>query len=279
MTRVQRMRARFATPLPLALAAAVAAGPACSADDEGDVRYEPSPPAVVDRMLEMGEAGSAEVMYDLGSGDGRLVVAAARDFGVERAIGVEIDAELIARSRANAEEAGVADRTRFVQADLFEYDFSDADLVTLFLLPRLNVQLRPRLLEELEPGTRVVSHEHDMGDWRPDASTRVDGHRIHLWIIPARAQGRWTGESDGTRYRLALQQLYQGVGGTLHVDDRRYVLEDARLRGPRLRFTALPAAGYDADALVFDGRIDGDTLTGALRGGGEGIRVRAQRGG
>ncbi len=279
MTRVDPSRTRLTIVAVLALAVAVALGQVLSRMGKGDVRYEPSPPAVVERMLEMGRATGAEVMYDLGSGDGRFVIAAAHDFGVDRAIGVEIDPELIARSRANAEEAGVTDQTRFVESDLFEYDFSDADLVTLFLLPRLNVRLRPRLLAELEPGTRIVSHLHDMGDWHPDESVRVEGHRIHLWVVPARIEGLWKGQTGNRHYALALQQLYQGVGGTLAVDERRYVLADARLRGRQLRFDALPEGGGDASEVAFEGRVENDTLLGTLRVGDERIQLRARRDG
>lgn len=279
MTRFDPIRTRFTIFAVLAVAVAVALGQVLSRMGKGDVRYEPSPPAVVDRMLEMGHASRAEVMYDLGSGDGRFVIAAARDFGVERAIGVEIDTELIARSRANAEEAGVTDQTRFVESDLFEYDFSDADLVTLFLLPRLNVRLRPRLLAELEPGTRVVSHLHDMGNWRPDASARVEGHKVHLWVIPARIKGRWAGQTGERHYELALQQLYQGVGGTLAIDERRYVLANGRLRGRQLRFDAIPEGGGDVSELAFEGRVENDTLLGTFRIDDERVHLRARRAG
>lgn len=279
MTPFDPMRIRLMTCVALTVVVVLVTAHVYRGGGPGDVRYEPSPPAVVDRMLEMGKANSAEVMYDLGSGDGRFVIAAARDFGVERAIGVEIDPELVARSRENAEQAGVADQARFVQSDLFEYDFSDADLVTLFLLPRLNVRLRPRLLAELEPGARVVSHMHDMGDWRPDASARVDGHEIYLWVVPARIEGVWTGQTGGRDYELAVHQLYQGVGGTLEIDGRRYVLVDARLRGRQLRFDAMPEGGGDANDVAFEGHIEKETLRGTLRAGDERIQLRAYRDG
>ena len=158
---------------------------------EPDVRYEPSPPEVVEAMLAIANVEPDDVMYDLGSGDGRIVIAAARDFGVRSAKGVDIDPERIQEARQNARKAGVADRVTFIQADLFTYDFSDADVVTLYLLPWLNIKLRPRLLDELAPGTRVVSHSHDMNDWAPDEHRRVRGKDIYLWIIPAQASGKW----------------------------------------------------------------------------------------
>lgn len=277
MSRSDPMRIRPMICFAVTIIIALFAAQVYMGSGSGDVRYEPSPPVVVDRMLDMGNADRADVMYDLGSGDGRFVIAAARDFGVERAIGVEIDDELIARSRDNAREAGVADQTRFVETDLFEYDFSDADLVTLFLLPRLNIRLRPRLLAELEPGARVVSHLHDMGDWPPDATARVDDHKVFLWVIPARVEGRWSGRTEGRKYELAMQQLYQSVGGTLVFDGRRYVLADARLKGRQLRFRALAEGGAGAEEATFEGRIERETLEGTLRVDDDRIQLRARR--
>ncbi len=271
---VRRWVSGYALVLGVAIGAAAGMAPVAAADDAADVRYDPSPPAVVERMLEMVDAVSAETLYDLGSGDGRIVVAAARDFGVERAIGVEIDADLVARSRERARAAGVDDRARFVQADLFEYDFSDADAVTLFLLPQLNRRLRPRLLAELEPGTRVVSHEHRMGDWRPDDTDRVDGHAIYRWTIPARLEGRWVWRAQGTRYELALAQHYQRLSGMLRADDRRAPVQRARVRGRHVEWRATTA---DGATLRFDGRVHGDTLEGALVVGERVLPVQARR--
>jgi SAM-dependent methyltransferase len=152
-------------------------------------RYEPTPPAIVDAMLELASVGDHDTLYDLGSGDGRIVIAAARRGA--RAVGVEIDRELVDRARRNAEAAGVAARTRFVQQDLFETDIRAATVVTLYLLPEVNLALRPKLLRDLQPGARIVSHSHDMGDWPPETTrelTDEEGtqHRIHLWTLPPR---------------------------------------------------------------------------------------------
>src|SRR5688572_2599497 len=184
--------ARLSPFLVLLLALAL---PACAAPEAGepaaqalrapDVRYEPTPQRVVRQMLRLAEVGPGDVVYDLGSGDGRIPITAAREFGA-RGVGIEIDPELVRRSEANARAAGVADRVAFLHADLFEADFSDATVVTLFLYPDVNLRLRPRLLAELKPGTRVVSYWHDMGDWRPE---RIDSARratIYLWRIPPR---------------------------------------------------------------------------------------------
>ena len=150
-----------------------------------DVRYEPSSPEIVKAMLEMARVGKEDIVYDLGCGDGRVVIAAARDFGA-RGVGVDIDPQRIAESRENARIAGVTDRVEFRHADLFEADIHDATAVMLYLWPSVNLKLRPKLLADLAPGTRVVSHYHDMGDWEPEQRQRVGGHWIYSWTIPAR---------------------------------------------------------------------------------------------
>jgi len=149
-----------------------------------DVRYQPSPHAVVRAMLELAQVSEHDVVYDLGSGDGRIPIAAARDFGA-RGVGIEIDPKLIARANENARKAGVADRVTFRNEDLFTADFSEATVVTLFLYPDVNMKLRPKLLQTLRPGTRVVSHYHTMGDWRPKTKIRVNGRPIYLWVVPS----------------------------------------------------------------------------------------------
>jgi protein-L-isoaspartate O-methyltransferase len=151
-----------------------------------DVSYEPSLPRVVAAMLRLADVKSDDLVYDLGSGDGRIPISAARNYGA-RAVGIEIDPKLVERARKNAQAAGVADRVTFRNQDLFEADFSDATVVTLFLSPEVNLKLRPKLLAVLRPGTRIVNHWHDMGNWKPARTIRIDGVPIYLWRIPARA--------------------------------------------------------------------------------------------
>jgi len=151
-----------------------------------DVRYEPSPPEVVRAMLELAGVTRRDVVYDLGCGDGRIVIAAAKEFGA-RGVGIDIDPQRIAESEENARKAGVAARVRFRNEDLFEADIREATVVTLYLWPWVNLKLRPKLLRELRPGTRVVSHSHDMGDWKPEKEVEVNGHKIYLWRIPSRS--------------------------------------------------------------------------------------------
>lgn len=148
-----------------------------------DVHWEPSPPEVVTAMLRLADVNKDDIVYDLGCGDGRIVIAAARDFGA-RGIGIDIDPQRIAASQQHAREAGVTGRVEFREEDLFEADFHDATVVTLFLWPSLNLKLRPRLMEQLKPGARIVSYIHDMGDWAPEKQTSVSGRPIFLWTVP-----------------------------------------------------------------------------------------------
>lgn len=154
-----------------------------------DVIYVPTPQAVVDRMLAIAKVNSKDKLYDLGSGDGRIPITAARKFGI-RATGIDINPERIKEANINAKKAGVTDRVRFLNQDLFQSKFSDATVVTLYLLPELNVKLRPQLLSQLKPGTRIVSHAFDMGDWKPDRTeqVQVEGggtNTIYFWTVPA----------------------------------------------------------------------------------------------
>ena len=166
-----RARAQTAEPPPVPL----------------DVPFVPTPDEVVAGMLALAGVRAGDVVYDLGCGDGRIVIAAARRRGV-RAVGIDIDPRRIAEAEAGARRAGVADRTRFVRQDLFDADLREATVVTLYLLPSLNVRLRPKLLAELAPGTRVVSHGFDMGDWKPARVERAGSSTIYLWIVPERSR-------------------------------------------------------------------------------------------
>lgn len=151
---------------------------------EPDVMFVPTPPDVVDAMLALAEVGSRDILYDLGSGDGRIVIAAARKYGA-RGVGIELNPELVREASENARKAGVGDRARFRSDDLFEANISEATVVTLYLLESLNEKLRPKLLRELRPGTRIVSHRFRMGDWQPERALSVGSRAVYLWRIPA----------------------------------------------------------------------------------------------
>jgi 2-polyprenyl-3-methyl-5-hydroxy-6-metoxy-1,4-benzoquinol methylase len=148
-----------------------------------DVVYVPTPPEVVDKMLEVAKVGKNDILFDLGSGDGRIPITAAQRFGT-RGTGIDIDPERIKEANENAKKAGVTDKVTFLQQDLFKSDFSKATVVTLYLLPELNVRLRPQLFKQLKPGTRIVSHAFDMGDWKPEQTLNVNGRTVYFWTIP-----------------------------------------------------------------------------------------------
>jgi len=175
----------FARTLP---ATSLLAAPAMARDEHApplDVPFVPTPMAVVDAMLDIAQVTRSDTLYDLGCGDGRIVVRAATRFGC-RGVGVDLDPERVREANENARKAGVSELTRFEVGDVFEFDFSAASVVTMYLLPSVNLKLRPRLLKELKPGTRIVSHDFDMGDWAPEVSREVKNSRIFLWTVSAR---------------------------------------------------------------------------------------------
>jgi ribosomal protein L11 methylase PrmA len=150
---------------------------------EKDVPYVPTREAVVEGMLKLGGVKQGDVLYDLGCGDGRIVITAAQKFGA-RGTGIDIDPERIREANENAKKAGVTDKVKFIEQDLFEANIADATVVTLYLLPSVNLKLRPKLLKDLKPGTRIVSHSFDMGDWKPEKEIEVDGARVYFWTVP-----------------------------------------------------------------------------------------------
>lgn len=238
-----------------------------------EVPYVQTPQVVVDAMLEIAGVRGTDFLIDLGSGDGRIVITAAQRYGA-RGIGIDYDTWLIEESTRNAQAAGVADRVRFVKQDLFETDLAPATVVTMYLLPEFNLRLRPRLLATLRPGTRIVSHDWDMGDWEPDARVEVaapdktvgarKASTVYLWVIPARVEGAWRTRVPLPRgpmeIALDLGQRYQAVSGEARVGDRRFEIERAFVRGPFVFFRF----GEGEDALRFQGHLATDRIVGRV---------------
>jgi len=222
-----------------------------------DVVWVPTPQALVDRMMKMAGVTKDDYLVDLGSGDGRTVITAAT-LGV-RAHGIEYNGDLVELSKRNAQAAGVADRATFERADIFESDFSNATVVTLFLLKTLNLKLRPTLLD-MKPGTRVVSNTFDMGDWTPD--DKIDAGAgctswctAYKWVIPAKVDGAWRlGEGE-----LKLKQTYQMLSGTITANGKSVPISDARMDGAQISFTA---GGQQYTGTVADGKMSGKTAGG-----------------
>lgn len=219
-----------------------------------DVVWVPSGLTLVNKMLDMAKVTPKDILYDLGSGDGRTVIAAARR-GV-RAHGIEYNPDLVELSKRNAVKAKVAERATFEQADIFAADFSKATVVTLFLLPELNVKLRPTLLD-MKPGTRVLANSFDMGDWKPDQVARVGGDceswcTAYLWIVPAKVDGTWK-LANG---ELTLKQQFQSFSGTITRDGKGLALSNGKLDGERMSFL-VGNTRYSA-------RVNGDALEGTF---------------
>jgi len=220
----------------LAAAAFLATAPAWAADPVRlDVPFVPTPEDAVAKMLDMAGVGPDDTVIDLGSGDGRIAIAAVRDRQARQATGIDIDPERIAEARTNAKKAGVQDRVRFVQQDLFETDISKATVLTMYLLPDVNLKLRPRILSDLAPGTRVVSHAFTMDDWDSDQYETVDGRSLYLWIVPAKVAGTWQIQHPGGPITVHLSQHFQQVTATARRNDAQLGVSQATLRGNRLR--------------------------------------------
>lgn len=225
-----------------------------------DVHYVPTPHEVVQRMLEMVEVQPDDYVVDLGSGDGRIVIAAVRDWNVRRALGIDLDPERVAEARENAREAGVADRAVFEEGNIFEKDFSDATVLTMYLLGSLNRRLKPIILERMAPGTRIVSHAFDMGDWEADEHDSLDGRLVYMWIVPARVEGRWQlRTASGSEMSVSLEQTFQKIEGRAVRGGATRALTDATLRGDEIAFS------IGADRYV--GKVEGDTIVPLQRPG------------
>jgi methyltransferase family protein len=259
----------------------------CALAQEPRVPYVPTPQEVVERMLEMAKVGPHDYLIDLGSGDGRIVVTAARKHGA-RGFGVDLNPVRVEEANENARRAKVTDKVAFYQRDLFETDLDSATVITMYLLPQVNIELRPKLLK-LKPGTRLVSHDFDMGDWKPDTHVKVESREkyggsggtsdVYYWVVPAAAAGVWQWElrASGTEqaaYELRLEQKYQVISGTVSVGGGRVKITNARLRGEEIRFAFTANINGQAVRHEFNGRISVDAVTGSARLSGP--RVQGQ---
>lgn len=246
-----------------------------------DVIYLPSAADVVTRMLEVARVGPEDVVFDLGCGDGRIAIAAARDRGA-RGVCVEIDPSLVERSRRNADTAGVVERIEFRRADMFETDLRSATVVALYLSPSLNVRLQPKLFREVRPGARIVSHNFGMGDWMPDTVVRVTWpagttSTVQVWVLPADVAGTWeltvSAPGEERHLRVRFNQRYQEVSGTASEGGRTVALAGARLAGDRLEFRLTTRNGEE-EVLHFAGRVAGGEMAGMVRTQAGGVETR-----
>lgn len=235
---------------------------------EPDVQFVVTPHYLVDEMLELAGTNNKDVVYDLGCGDGRFLISAAKRFGA-RGVGIDIDPDRIRESLENAKKAGVADRVKFYEQDLFTTDIRPATLVALYLLPELNLQLRPKFFKELKPGTRIVSHAFDMEDWKPDATGRLGGSTYYYWVLPADVRGKWRISSpvlgkDGD-YTVEVVQKFQEIQVALLSEGSESSISDARLKGDKISFFISSGHGKTKKGMYFKGWVAGDTISGQVQ--------------
>ncbi len=246
--------------------------------DEVDVPYVPTPDDVVAAMLTRAEAGPGDIHYDLGSGDGRIVIAAVRDFNVDRGVGVDLDPARVRAARENAQLENITDRAKFFEGDIFEFDFSEATVLTLYLLPEVNLKLRPRILNELAPGTRVVSHAFNMDDWDADAVEEIGLRTIYYWVVPAKVEGEWEWTMSGDPYRAVIEQKFQNLTGEFHSVSTPVPLEFGVMKGNVISFeTRARDEDGQTQAMLFEGTVDGDVINAEVFVGGRSFDVTARR--
>jgi SAM-dependent methyltransferase len=228
-----------------------------------DVIWVPTPDELVDKMLASAQVKAEDFVVDLGAGDGKIAIAAAKRFGA-RAKGIEYNPDMVKLAQCHVQAADVGSRVSIVQGDIFKEDFSQATVVTMYLLPELNLCVRHRLLA-MRPGTRVTSHAFTMGDWAPDQQFEAGNRFGYLWTVPARVAGTWALRGPDLEVQVTLQQSYQKVGGEVTIAGARQPLLGAALEGNRLRLSFVDDKGQ---AHHFSGTVDGGALSGEVRVGG-----------
>jgi len=232
-----------------------------------DVHYEPTPQLIVEELLKIAEVNRSDIVYDLGCGDGRFVIMAAKKYGA-RGVGIDIDPQRIKESKHNARVAGVLDKVKFIEADLFETDFREATLIALYLLPDLNMQLRPKLLQDLKPGTRVVSYEFDMYDWPPDKMGRIGRNKYYFWVVPADVGGKWSWTFSSSKgeeqFIFTLTQKFQEIDGMIATPWQSVAPLEAYLIASRIGFVLRYRPPGQTVEMRFQGEVAGNTITGTV---------------
>ena len=237
------------------------------AQDYGDTPYVQTPQVVVDKMLELAKVSSKDYLIDLGSGDGRMIITAAKRYGA-RGFGVDLNKSLVTLANRNAVKMGVANRAVFYERDLHDTDITQADVLTIYLLPEVNLMVRPRILD-LKPGTRLVSHDYGFGEWQPDVELTMDApgkpvgrdqkSKVMFWVVPTRVAGKWVWQGPAGLYELQLEQVFQKLTGTLSVGGRRANIDKAVLAGDHITFEAVLESGrHEFSGKVFNNAIEGD---------------------
>ena len=233
-----------------------------------DVQFTATPQYVVNEMLELAGTNQNDVVYDLGCGDGRFVITAAKNFGA-RGVGIDIDPERIRESRVNARKAGVDNRVTFHEQDLFTTDISPATIVALYLLPELNLDLRPRLFKQLKPGTRIMSHDFDMGDWKPDVVEQLGESTYYYWVLPAEVKGRWNISAPALgkegEYTVEVVQNFQEIQLTLLTKQANTSISHVKIKGDTISFFLGKGFGRNKTGMFFKGKVTGNTISGNVQ--------------
>ena len=232
------------------------------------VPYVPTSRERVSQMLTIAHVNEDDIVYDLGCGDGRIVITAAKEFGA-RGVGIDINPARISKSKENAIKEGVTDNVRFIKQDLFEADISEATVVILYLTQLVNLKLRPKLLRELKPGTRIVSNNFDMGEWKPDQpeiSNKYNSHTIYFWVVPANVSGIWewtvSSRTEKRHYILHLDKKFQEVNGNLTAGGSNIPVRNITINGDRLQFTIAEEIGDQKVTKMFEGLVNGNVIEG-----------------
>ena len=267
------MRAALKLGMLTALCALLPAS-ACLAQQRPDVPYVPTPGNVVEAMLDVARVNADDYLIDLGSGDGRVVIEAVQKYGA-RGTGIELDANLVATANREAQRLGVNTKANFVSGNLFSFDFSAATVLTMYLLPNVNLDLRPRILTRLRPGTRIVSHDFDMGRWKPDVRREVvvpnksygpPVSQVYLWYVPADVSGKWQWRSAAGgaahKYEATIRQTFQELSADATVDGGSITAGGAQLRGDAISLTLMRDTAGGVVTHEFSGRVDGERIVG-----------------
>ena len=261
----------------LSAASVATAASAQSCDDKYDVPYVPSDIEIVKTMLEMAHVTENDILYDLGCGDGRIVITAAKNYGT-RGVGIDINPLRIGESNENAQQEGVADKVRFIEQNLFEADIREATVLTMYLLPKINLQLRPKLFRDLRPGTRIVSHDFHMGEWEPDQSTVMEGgfdaentfdnHVVYCWILPANVSGKWaltlSGSPKQSHCILKVNQDFQKIQATLTDKGKNILVTSIAIVGDKLHYSVCENIGGEKTERLFSGTVKGHYMSGTV---------------
>lgn len=226
-----------------------------------DVAYVPTPDFAVKEMLDIANVGPGDYVIDLGCGDGRIVIAAAKRGAFGH--GVDLDPQRIKEARENALKAGVADRVIFEVENIFDTDFSRANVITMYLFPTINVKLRPTLLEKLEPGSRIVSHDFKMDEWEADKFVKMNHHAVYFWVVPAKMEGKWRWMAGGDEFSMTAKQEFQNIQLDILSNDSSLSVNDSLLSGDRISFTATNTSNHKK--YTYSGRVDGGKITGIVQ--------------